>query len=394
MTFEQPISSIGGYKVSNFKHGEFEAERFPTDLRERSSPDFGVNPLNKLGLLYRPVLDENLLIEGANRPNWPDNAKFAVCLTHDLDHIGTTNLRYLMRKHIRLAKYQHRMKDRDSPNSIQAGITQMLRTAIRGTIDSGKTIIRNKSNSPNPFYRLIQLEQSFDVNSTIFVLPEPAGETHYSDPPYRLTDKIQCDLSSRTVASLLDDISSQGFEIGLHASWYSYSNSEYLKQEKRYLEDTLNENIESVRHHWLHFDPRITPSVQHEAGLKFDSTLGFNRNVGFRRGTSYPWTLRDIESGTDTDVLEIPLIVQDNGLLRQSGLGLSNSLTLDYIRLLTRRVKEVGGVLTLLWHPSNLESDEDWDLYTDVLNYLKSQNPYFGTISDIGYWWKNQNYDL
>ena len=49
--------------------------------------------LNPLGLLYRPVVDEDYLARGGAKPDWPDGKPFAVCLTHDVDLVSLHSLR-------------------------------------------------------------------------------------------------------------------------------------------------------------------------------------------------------------------------------------------------------------------------------------------------------------
>ena len=69
--------------------GRYEAERLPEDFSpERIVPDFAFNVLNPAGLLYRPVVDENHLQNGGQKPAWPDGKQFAVCLTHDVDAVS------------------------------------------------------------------------------------------------------------------------------------------------------------------------------------------------------------------------------------------------------------------------------------------------------------------
>jgi hypothetical protein len=65
----------------------------------------------------------------------------------------------------------------------------------------------------------------------------------------------------------------------------------------------------------IHYDIRVTPAAHAAAGFKYDSTLGFNDNVGFRFGTCYPWRLYDLKREEDLPVIEIPLIVQDGAML-------------------------------------------------------------------------------
>ena len=61
-----------------------------------------------------------------------------------------------------------------------------------------------------------------------------------------------------------------------------------LAAERAALERATGLEIGTTRQHLLHWDVRRTPRLQEAAGLRVDSSLGFNRGVGFRAGTSLP----------------------------------------------------------------------------------------------------------
>ena len=67
-----------------------------------------------------------------------------------------------------------------------------------------------------------------------------------------------------------------------------------IAEQKEDLEKALGETVVANRQHNLHFDAAVTPRILEKAGLKIDSTLGFNRDVGFRAGTSYPFRMWDL----------------------------------------------------------------------------------------------------
>jgi len=116
-------------------------------------------------------------------------------------------------------------------------------------------------------------------------------------------------------------------EIGLHPTWYSYNDVDELKRQKEALEKALDHEIVSVRQHYLHYDIRVTPAVHAAAGFKYDSTLGFNDNIGFRFGTCYPWHLYDLKAEKELPIMEIPLIIQDGAMLNpDKGGGLMKRL--------------------------------------------------------------------
>ncbi len=187
---------------------------------------------------------------------------------------------------------------------------------------------------------------------------------------------------------MIREIYQRGCEIGLHPSWYSFNDMDELRRQKEALENALDQPIYSVRQHFLHYDIRNTPRVHSEAGFKYDSTLGFNDNIGFRFGTCYPWKLYDILNNEELQILEIPLIVQDIAMLHPSkGMRIDSIMAFNYFVLLANGVEKVGGVLTLLWHPNEIINRKSWALYLKILNYLRENNAWTTSVQEIGNWW-------
>jgi len=139
-----------------------------------------------------------------------------------------------------------------------------------------------------------------------------------------------------------------------------------------------------VRQHFLHYDIRISPRVQAEAGLKYDATLGFNDNIGFRFGTCYPFRLYDLKEEKELAIIEVPLIIQDGAMLNpQKGMRLDEDTAFQYIVQLTKAVENVGGILTLLWHPNAIIDPPRWNLYIRSLAHFKEMNACFCIMSEL-----------
>ena len=195
--------------------GIYERDAFPDDLRERPVPDFGYNILNRSQNLYDPVADYEYLRMGGERPNWPDNADFAVCLTHDVDHVRSHSLIQNMRDKRARIKAKWRLRDFEGPSVVDSGVKSIIRTLARGAIHSiNNTIYRNKKNF-HALDRWTQIEQEFGVRSTFFILPPSSGPAHVSDGDYRLDDKIRYNGETRELKSVLIDLHNEGWEIGL-----------------------------------------------------------------------------------------------------------------------------------------------------------------------------------
>lgn len=369
--------------LNNLVKGFYEAnvlnETFTDDT---SVPDFAYNILNTMGLLYRPIVDEAYLSENKQPPEWPEGKRFAVCLTHDVDEVSLFSYRQTLRG----AQRPPQNPRLEYPN-------------IRKALHLGLNTIRIMKNvfyrDPLHCYeRWLEIEKEYNAKSTFFFCPGWKNVTkhHYSDSTYELEDRIAFDDQNCTVTEMIREIHRLGWEIGLHPSWYAFNDIDELKRQKEALETALESSIHSVRQHYLHYDIRSTPRAHSEAGFKYDSTLGFNDNIGFRFGTCYPWNLWDLKTAEQLPIIEIPLIIQDVAMLSpQKGLRLNSEMAFNYTVLLAERVKNVGGVLTLLWHPNQIANSEYVKIYKKNLKYLENQNCWMTTVAEIGDWWTRRS---
>ncbi len=359
--------------------GRYEAERLPKDFSpERIVPDFAFNVLNPRGLLYRPVVDEDYRQNGGQKPQWPEDKPFAVCLTHDVDDVSYFSFRQFLR-----------------PFTTPFSGLQNTQDKLKRLFNLGFNILRacknQFSNDPLHCYeRWLKIEEEFGAKSTFFFWPGWKNVTkhHTTDPIYDLNDRVAFNGNKCTVGEMIQEIHRRGWEIGLHASWYAYNDVDELKRQKDALEKAVGYPVYSIRQHYLHYDIRITPRAHSAAGFRYDSTLGFNDNIGFRFGTCYPWKLFDLGSKKELPILEIPLIAQDMAMLNPSkGMRIDSKMALRYMLLIIKEVEKVGGVLTLLWHPNEIINRESWMLYRKILNYLREKNAWITSLQKVGGWW-------
>lgn len=363
--------------------GVYESERIPEgDLTEEPAPDFGYNVLNLHKSLYSPVIDKAFLQEDGQRPEWPDDKEFAVCLTHDMDHVSAHDPRQHLRGGFRRA--QARVS---AGKDARSKVTGALKGVAGGCLRATRDLVRPGRDPLHRYEAWLEAEAAVDATSTFFVPPDRPAKPHETNPAYRYDDEIVFDGERQTVAEMLRQMDERGFEIGLHPTWSTFDDADALSLEKTQLECALEKQIRSVRQHYLHYDVRVTPRVHQQAGFEFDSTLGFNGNVGFRFGTSYPWSLYDLRANEWLDILEVPLAVQEGALL--SRLALDTDIAFEYVERLCAEVKAVGGVLTLLWHPSRVADDPSLKLYRRILKYLSEEGAWFGTVAEIGDAWLN-----
>jgi peptidoglycan/xylan/chitin deacetylase (PgdA/CDA1 family) len=364
------------------KQGVYEVERIPGGIPyPRTKPDFTRNILHEYGLLYRPVVDEDHLERGGQKPVWPEGKNFAICLTHDVDSISLYSPVQALRHRCKHMKFEKPILRKTMH---LAGVGLDLLRAVQNV---GRKDLLYR------YEGWLSVEEEYAARSTLFFWPgsENVTKPHITDCLYEMEDEIIFGDRRCSIAEMIREIDTRGWEIGLHASWHSYNDPDEMKRQKNALEKMLGHEILSVRQHYLHYDIRNTPHVQASAGFKYDSTLGFNDNIGFRFGTCYPWHIYDLKAQKDLPIMEIPLIVQDGALLNpKKGLRLDEENALEYVQNIAEVVKDVGGVLTLLWHTHGIMNRNWWNLYLKTLEYLRHQNVWFASIKEIGEWWQKQ----
>jgi peptidoglycan/xylan/chitin deacetylase (PgdA/CDA1 family) len=183
-------------------------------------------------------------------------------------------------------------------------------------------------------------------------------------------------------------IADHGFDVGLHGSYWSALDVDALAKEKAVLERVVEHPVRSIRQHFLHWNILSTPRLQDEAGFAVDSTLGFNRHVGFRAGTCLPFHHFDAKNNRRLNLLQVPLIVQDAPLLADNSLELNEQLAWRVVQLLLDRVAHVSGVFTLLVHPHTLLNPLVSTLFRRTIEYALSKSAWVTSLRDMDEWWR------
>ncbi len=354
--------------------GEYEPGASDTNV-----PDFAYSPLNRLGQLYTPIIDRQFLTTGHSKPVWPGGKPFVVCLTHDVDAVSDLNLWQNIRF---IKKILKTAPNRSIGESLRLILEHKL-LALRGLLGQSDSLCK--------FENWLDMETKYGAHSTFFFAPDKVNQIHSSDCMYRYDQMINFRNKSVSVAELMRTMDQEGWEIGLHPSWNAHADLDELVYQKEQVENILSHPIKSVRQHFLKYDPQKTHQIQSLAGFKYDSTMGYNDNLSFRRGTSYPFNCFDLNEGKLLPLLQIPLIVQDGAILAPGkGLRLDPQKAVEYILHMASEVREVGGVLSLSWHPHTRHRPAYFDVYSQVLALLARENPWFATVSEIGEWWSSK----
>ena len=317
------------------------------------------------GRLWEPDVDR-WLAQFRTASLWPDDRPFAICLTHDVDLVADQVTPRQALRSMRLSLL--------GPQ----GAVRFARPAVR----AARAVRHGISRTPgtDALERCVELEREHGVAATYFFTAYPGRDGHRYDCTYDFGDACSFRGSPTTVADVVRTLDREGFEIGLHGSYNSALVPGRLAAEKGALESGTSLTATSTRQHFLHWDARVTPRLQREAGFSADSTLGFNRNIGFRAGTTLPFLWSGI------DLVQLPIAAHDGALLREDALELGVDLAQTTLRTLLDRIASVGGVATLVFHPNNLERDDYVELYRATIAYGLEHGAWFATVRELAAW--------
>lgn len=348
--------------------------------------EFSFSDNFRRGQLWKPEVDMWVAERRAElassvplEPLWPDDHRFAVCLTHDVDLVSSGVTPRQALRFLGTAMPDGKAQPRDWLEGVARAGVRALRTAAGGI---------SRSPTATALERCTAIEQEHGVNASYFFTVYPGREASRFDCVYAPDDVCGFRGRRTTVAGLIQELAREGFDIGLHGSYRSSAESGVLERERDALGRATGLEVTTTRQHFLRWDVRRTPRLQAQAGICADTTLGFNRNLGFRAGTALPHRHFDPERGEAVDVLLVPLVVHDTPLLRADGLELDLGLATESVRTILDEIVATGGVATFLIHPNNLEVPKLEALFRWLLEYGREHGAWFASLREIDRWWR------
>jgi len=228
------------------------------------------------------------------------------------------------------------------------------------------------------FEENMQLERSYNMVSAFYFCATQGNLFRYffgiPDPFY--------DIEARHFKEIIQYLDQCNFEIGLHASYLAHRSLEMFRQEKEKLEKVLGKPVYGNRHHyWKMNNDNIfeTSQMHKEIGLLYDSSI----NYGYS-GKCEPYQLC---------VLEIPVVLTDSQLFRYQ--------KYDYRKEIDRTielVRQKNGVLMVDFHVRVLNTFffPEWaDAYKYLLKKISEKDDFYcNTPLNIAKWWnENSNID-
>lgn len=309
----------------------------------------------KYGYLERPIIDEwfNILMQ-VIKLMWPSiklkENKFTIKLSHDVDRpsrYGFVTLSGLLR-------------------SVGGDILQHRNIS---SIIQGPLIRLNTKNKLHPadiyntFDWIMDLSELNNYKSAFYFI---CGRTdNHKDAAY--------EPEHTAIKELMCRIHKRGHEIGLHPSYNTYQNrnliiKEFQKLKKVCDEEGINQEKWGGRMHYLRWEHPNTMQAWNDAGLTYDSTLGYADRPGFRCGTCFEYPAFNPVTLQQLTLRIRPLIAMEGSVMSTAYLGLGESdKALNYFLQLKETCKKVSGCFTLLWHNSELDTNFKKLIYKKVV---------------------------
>lgn len=304
--------------------------------------------------LDRPVVDEWLHLLGqVIQRQWPElrckQHQFKMLVSHDVDapsRYGFCSFANIPRKMV----------------------GDLLRCNSYKSIFTAPLIRLNSKNKLHPadlyntFDWIMSISEDHNLVSAFYFI---CGRTSNVDADY--------ELEHSAIRELLRRIHLRGHEIGLHPSYGTFNKPELILLEAQRLRRVMNEEAihqENIggRMHYLRWEHPITLQAWSDAGLSYDSTLGYADLPGFRCGTcfEYPGYNPITQELLRTRIR--PLIVMECTVIseRYMGLGYSEGAKSEILKLKTY-CRQMNGCFTLLWHNSHFTSQYDKDFYVEIV---------------------------
>lgn len=312
---------------------------------------------NDRSKVMTPVVSEQLMKLGY-RIRYPNNKKFAICLTHDVDDI------YPPFSH-RILSGLYSLKSRN-----WSGLKEHLLWDRIG-----------KQASPYiNFQEIMDMERKYNAKSSFYFMTTDRDPRRFR---YNIED----------IADEVKAIARSGWEVGLHGGYYSFNDFDAIKREKKRLERVLEKEVVGYRNHYLRFQYPDTWELLEKCGFKYDTTYGYTNMVGFRNGMCHPFRPYHVQRQEWMDLYEFPLHVMESAMFDFT----KPHEAWELIKQLLEKVEANKGVLTVLWHNNvfGCPFRDRWArLYEMLLQYGMKRDAWMASGEEIYRWWDENGYLL
>lgn len=308
----------------------------------------------KNGYLERPIVDEWLHILGqVIQRTWPTlelkRHHFSMKVSHDVD--VPSRYGFGSAKSIFKSMVGDVVNRRDFKSALAAPLIRL---------NSGKKL--HPADPFNTFDWIMEQSERHNLVSAFYFIcgrTDPSKDANYEPEHPAIRD-------------LMNRIHMRGHEIGLHPSYNSFQSPKVILQEADRLRNIMQkegivQNILGGRMHYLRWEHPTTLQAWNDAGMTYDTTLGYADMPGFRCGTCFEYPGFNPITQQYLKVRIRPLIVMESTIIADRYLGLGYSTnSFEKFLSLKSACKAFNGTFTLLWHNSHFTLSDDIIIYRTI----------------------------
>ena len=346
-------------------------------LRSRQPSGFALAPALEMHISILRELMIGSEISFTEIPPAPYGYDFIVCLTHDIDFAGIRNhkLDHTMFGFLYRALVKSGLDAARGKSGWEKAWKNLLAAFSLPAVHLG--IVKDFWIQ---FDRYLELEKG--MKSTFFFLPYKGvpGENEGGGAPLRRASKYDVGDLQGIVSGLI----SEGCEIGLHGidAWHDPVKA---RSEAERISSVTGHRVKGVRMHWLYF-AAASPGILEEAGLSYDSTMGYNDAVGFCAGTAQVFRPPGAQ-----ELLELPLTIQDTAMFYSGRMDLGEKEAFALCKDIIGKVGTFGGALVINWHDRSLGPERLWgDFYEGLLKEIKCYRVCSCTAFEATEWFRKR----
>jgi hypothetical protein len=269
-----------------------------------------------------------------------------IMLSHDVDSLNSRD------KYVFLHNCKNILVGKNDSLSKRIGIT--LRDIIKNV----------HLQIPN----YLEIENSYGVKSEFYFI---AGYKHRLGKRYELS-------SYKDYVEKVHE--SNNHKIGIHTNYFSYLNENEMKREIQEIEHNTKAKVDSCRNHYLRFKMPETLECLKEAGVKFDSTVGYSDVNGFRAANSNSFIPFNLSTNDIIPIYEIPLAVMD-GIVMEKNVSFEEKW--QEIKVLLDNIIKHKGTASVLWHQRVILDTQYKDMYKKIIEYCLKQGCDFIFTDDL-----------
>lgn len=301
--------------------------------------------------LIRQKFDQNKQLSVRILP-WPRSEDFGIAFTHDVDLTRGASL-----------------KTRALHSSF--GWLYQL-TGKKKRLELEKQELDEKDAQIWSFPEIISFYKKKGWLATFFFLSKMFEGLHF-----------RYNISSKKFLKLFKDLGRFGHEIALHSSLKSFDHPTRYTEEKKKLESITSGEVVGLRQHYLRAKfPRLW-KLASISGFKYDTSLSYNYQAGFRGGTSHPFFTYDWTEEKQLPLLEFSLAFFENNLEHTEE---NTDKVKKIISNLIEQTSQSNGLLVALIHPSNflVEPYQEW--WSFLIKQLENYSIYVNTLNGHYEW--------